>query len=146
MAKDKTTANTSEILLLLAKAKAIAERGAILKQQADALEKKIALARGTEDVTAIARKVARRPTEYFVGDEGPTPELYAAVDRMLRTRRMTFQELLDATGARANRIKGVLMRLQRDEVPLMNLGDERRAIWFIPDQGSMQRLARRRAR
>jgi hypothetical protein len=104
-----------------------------IAQQAKELEKQLRLARGTKDTAS---------TEYRVGDEGPTPELMAVIKRMLEERPLTFQALLDETGARANRIKGCIMRLQREGVSVVNLGNEQKALWFIPDDAVLQRITR----
>lgn len=114
----------------------LAEDAKRLQKEADELQSKLRIARGTRENV----KQARIDTTYFVGDEGPTPELYNAVEHMLRQRSMTFQELLDETGARANRIKGVLMRMQRDEKPLVNLGNDRKALWRVADPGMVRQL------
>ena len=105
-----------------------------LADEAAELQQKLRIARGTRDLKPVSK------TTYFVGDDGPTPELYAAIERMLRQKSMTFQELLDETGARANRIKGVLMRILRDEKPLVNLGNERKALWRIADPSMVKQL------
>ena len=101
------------------------------------------LARGTGDVTAEARAASgaiASPGAYRVGDEGPTPELMQAVHRMLAEHPLTFQQILDMTGARANRVKGVIMRLQREGVPVVNIGTEAKAIWFCPSAEVLKRL------
>lgn len=66
-----------------------------------------------------------------IGDEAPTAELRAIVVRMVRQRPWTFHELTEATGARRGRLSGVLVALQREGEPLVNLGTERRARWFL---------------
>lgn len=134
---------------------ALAESERFLERKVEELARELRLARGTEDLTSraaqtveavspsqdITRKT-RRPTEYFVGDEGPTPELYAVVETLLRQRPRSFQELLDLTGARPNRIKGVIVQLQRRDQPLINLGSDRQALWFIATPQVLERFAR----
>lgn len=66
-----------------------------------------------------------------VGDETETSDVMRAVDGILRVKAMSLQELIAATGVRRNRLSGVLVRLQRDGVPMKNLGDGRRAVWWI---------------
>ena len=131
-AMNKDVRTVTEISTRLSK---LAEETKRLTDEAAELKQKLRIARGTRDNVKMARA-----TEYFVGDEGPTPQLYDAVERMLRQRSMTFQELLDETGARANRIKGVLMRIQRDEKPLVNLGSDRKALWRIADPNMVRQL------
>lgn len=65
-----------------------------------------------------------------VGDETSTEELYASIETMIRFRPMTHGELVEATGARGNRVSGGLVDLQRKGLPVTNLGTERRARWF----------------
>jgi glutaredoxin 2 len=117
----------------------LVERTLTLEEQNRELAARLRSVKGT-------RRDLRAPSagEYHVGDEGPTPELMQVVQRMLTERAMTFQELLDATGARANRIKGVIMRLQRDGVRVVNLGTEAKALWFCPSEAVMDRLVRAR--
>ena len=64
------------------------------------------------------------------------------VHRMLVEHPRTFRELKDMTGAGDNRIKGVLMRLQREGTTLVNLGSDNRAIWFAPGPEALKRLQR----
>lgn len=66
-----------------------------------------------------------------VGDDAPTQVLYAAMERMLAIRPMTFLELSAATGARRGRLSGVIVQMQRNGSPITNLGTERRARWFL---------------
>ena len=105
-------------------------------REIDRLEKQLRLVRGTRDLKA------RSTTEYHVGDDGPTSELYDVVLRMLQERPMTLQALIDETGARANRLKGVVWRLQMNEKRVVNLGTDTKAIWFICSEEVATRLAR----
>ncbi len=93
-----------------------------LHKKIDDLEVKIR-ARGTQDI--------RKKSPLFVGDEGPTSELKAVVKQAISVRGMTLQELSDVTGARRNRISGVLVKLQLDGEKVVNEGDGYRAIWRI---------------
>lgn len=68
---------------------------------------------------------------WAVGDDGETEELRESVVALLRNRALTLQELVDATGARRNRISGVIVKLREAGVPVRNLGDGQRAIWSI---------------
>lgn len=64
------------------------------------------------------------------GDEISTTELYALVERLLREQPMYLQEIVVATGARQNRINGILVRLQRDRRGVVNIGSRVKARWF----------------
>lgn len=67
---------------------------------------------------------------WVAGDEIATSELYALVERLLREQPMYTHEIVAATGARQNRINGVLVRLQRDRRGVVNLGSRVKARWF----------------
>lgn len=115
--------------------KDLVEQARQLRLQAEELEKQARFARGTSDVTA---EVA------LIGDEMPTGALLALVQTLITDKPLTFQELLEATGARDNRVKGVLMRLQREGVKVVNLGSQTKARWFIPDEAVLRRITRSR--
>jgi hypothetical protein len=102
-----------------------------LDESRAALEKMMRFARGTQDNLSKITKAKTDPRNW-VGDNGPTGELLMVIRRMLTTREYTFKELLAETGARDNRIKGVIMRLQRNGVNVVNNGTETRALWHIP--------------
>jgi hypothetical protein len=117
----------------------------------------IALAAGPADVATLAKATATSPARVtaalarlrkanrvfnlgsdvaprwmlVLGDDAPTPALYAAVETMLRERPMTFAELTAATGARRGRLSGVIVQMQRAGRKLANLGTERRARWML---------------
>lgn len=112
----------------------LVEQARQLRLQAEELERKVKLARGTRDLKP-------KDTNH-VGDETSTAELVDAITRLLRVKPMTFQELLEATGARDNRIKGVLMRMQRVGMRLVNLGTEQKALWFLPSDEVFVRIMR----
>lgn len=117
------------------------EKAAELQKQADELLSKSRLARGTRENVRQAKPVAPvQPhrvsppavrSEWWVGDEGPTGDLLETVQRMLTGQAHTFREIKDATGAGDNRIKGVLMRMQREGINLVNVGTDTRALWTI---------------
>lgn len=69
-----------------------------------------------------------------VGDKTATPDLTAQVEALISMRPMSLAELTAATQARANRISGILWRLNRreDKQAAVNVGTQRRAKWFIP--------------
>lgn len=123
----------------------LVEEARQLRLQAEELERKVRMARGTARMrkpTNVIVKPARG--EHYVGDEGPTEQLMAAVRALLTERPHTFQEILEATGARDNRIKGVIMRLQRDGVRVVDLAPTGtgKARWFIPSDEIMRRISR----
>lgn len=123
----------------------LVEQARQLRIQAEQLEKKVLLARGTQRgvrTPNVIVKPARGP--YYVGDEGPTEQLMGAVKAMLEERPLRFQEILDATGARDNRVKGVIMRLQREGVRVLDVAPEGtgKALWFIPSDSVLERLTR----
>lgn len=121
----------------------LVEQARQLRLQAEDLEKR--LARGTRGNVKLARPTVQ-PTRspYWVGDEGPTEELMSTVQRMLMERPCRFTDLLEATGARDNRIKGVIMRLQREGVRVVDVspGGTHKALWFIPSEAVLRRLTR----
>lgn len=126
----------------------LVEQARQLRLQAEELEKSAKLARGTkrnvvpQHTGSIVVKPARGP--YWVGDEGPTEQLMAVLMQMLAERPMRFVEILEATGARDNRIKGVIMRLQREGVRVVDVAPEGtgKALWFIPSDEVLTRLTR----
>ena len=108
--------------------------------------------KATAEIAATAEELSRRLRHVKatrelstpIGDDTTTAVISSAVERLLRERPMLFRDLLEATGARDNRIKGVIMRLQREGVDVVNLGNEQRALWFIPNQELLKRLRARR--
>lgn len=118
----------------------LAEKARNVTEQAEELTRQLRSARGTRDRLPPPAPGPLAPRHY-VGDEGPTPELLEAVRALVTDRPMTHQDLLQATGARADRVKGVLMRIQREDGGrLVNLGNEAKALWFIPDEETLKRL------
>lgn len=124
----------------------LVEQARQLRLQAEDLERRVQLARGTRRVVRaqpnVIVKASRGP--YFVGDDGPTEQLMQVVKEMLTQRPMRFVEILDATGARDNRIKGVIMRLQREGTRVVDVAPEGagKALWFIPSDAVLERIAR----
>lgn len=122
------------------------EQARQLRLAAEALEKQVALARGTKRTKTPTGRVLVKPARgpYFVGDEGSTEELMATITKMLIDRPWRFAELLEATGARDNRIKGVIMRLQREGVRVIDVASagNGKALWFIPSDEVLQRIMR----
>jgi hypothetical protein len=125
----------------------LVEQARQIRMQAEALEKKVTreLARGTQR-NVRPQNVLVKPSHgpHYVGDDGPTEQLMSVVKTMLEERPLRFQEILDATGARDNRVKGVIMRLQREGVRVVDVAPEGtgKALWFIPSDAVLQRLVR----
>lgn len=123
----------------------LVEQARQLRMQAEELEKTAKLARGTQRVVKPGNVIVK-PTRspYYVGDESSTGNLMAVIQRMLTERPWRFQEMLEATGARDNRIKGVIMRLQREGVRVVDVAPEGtgKALWFIPSDEVLVRLMR----
>lgn len=69
---------------------------------------------------------------WVIGDEAPTAELSAAVEKMIAARPYTFAELTLATGARRGRLSGVLVRFQREGRQISNEGgSDRQYRWAM---------------
>lgn len=126
----------------------LVEQARQLRIQATALEKMARTAKGTQRGMMPWTKVLVQPKHgvYFTGDEGTTEELLDVVQRMLTERPWRFSEMLEASGARDNRIKGVLMRLQREGVRVIDIAPEGsgKALWFIPSDAATARVVRAR--
>lgn len=91
--------------------------------------------RSTEDAPD-ARLVYNHGTDYdprwawVIGDQTPTAELSAAVEKMITARPYTFAELTAATGARRGRLSGVLVKFQREGRDITNEnGTDRQYRW-----------------
>lgn len=134
------------------KAKDLVEQARQLRLQAEALEKKVEreLARGTQRNVVPKGNVIVKPARgrWWTGDDGTTEELMGVIQAMLKERPCRFVELLEETGARDNRIKGVIMRLQREGVNVVDVAPEGtgKALWFIPSPEVLARLTRAAAR
>lgn len=124
----------------------LVEQARQLRLQAEQLEVAAKHARGTQRVKRPTQNVIVKPARgpYYVGDEGTTEELMQVVTRMLTDRPWRFSEMLEALGARDNRIKGVIMRLQREGVRVVDVAPEGtgKALWFIPSDAVLTRLMR----
>ncbi len=115
--------------------KTIRENAESLAEQTKKLEAQLRLARGTRDnvTKAIAMNGTQGPL--FIGDETDTSTLINTIERAITGRARTLRELIEITGARRNRISGALVKLQVAKPNVVrNLGDESRAIYFIPEQ------------
>lgn len=119
----------ARILELAARAKQLNADAEALAE-AIALEQSTKFARGTKrDMQPIAR----------VDDVSATP-LYLEMKTMLERRPMTLREVIEATKAEENKVKVVLMRMQREEIGLVNMGNRYRALWYIPSESFRKRM------
>jgi hypothetical protein len=120
------------------------------------------IAHGADPVSALARieqglselratltaQVARGTREIPRIATAPAPEqakspLYDHVRELITDRPMAFRELVAALpkGTLENSIKSVLVRLQRDGHPIVNLGNGARAIWFCDVHDRISQIA-----
>lgn len=85
---------------------------------------------------------------YRVGDDGPVEELTWAVHQLLIERPLFLTDLLEITGASERRLKGVILRLQRRGISVVDVvdGSGGAALWFIPSAAVLHRLKRIAAR
>ncbi len=135
---------------LVEEARQLRLRQEALAKQAEELEKKVKMARGTarmrKATVPAAPNVIVKPSHgpHWVGDEGSTPELMEAIRALITERPLTFQEIIEATGARDNRIKGAITALQRHGARVLDIAPEgtRRAVWFIPSDAVLERIMR----
>lgn len=110
----------------------LVEEARQLRIAAEELEKKVQLARGTREIKRLDR------------EEMSTPDLLQLVKVLIAEKPRTFRELLDLTGARDNRIKGVIMRIQQEGATLVNIGEPTKALWFLPSPEVLKRLRARK--
>lgn len=98
-----------------------AEELATLAQRVEALEAQLQMARGTREIARVAAPASVSP-------------LYTSTETLLSERPHTFRELcmaLKIDGEQENSLKSIIVRLQRDGKPIVNLGNGSRAIWWI---------------
>jgi hypothetical protein len=128
----------------------LVEEARQLRLQAEDLEKRVQLGRGTARMRRPTRNlqanVIVKPAygPHWVGDDGTTQDLMSAIHRLLMERPHTFQEILDATGARDNRVKGAITALQREGTRVVDIAPEgtRKALWFVPSDEVLKRVMR----
>ena len=123
----------------------LAQRSRELAEQADALQKQIAFARGTRDL--VDARVRDNAGRYSItpgksAKRVALDELHATIRHLITERPMLFRDLVELTKADENQIKGVLMRLQRENAGVVNLGNGRIARWFIPSAAILAKLTR----
>lgn len=90
-------------------------------------------AEGTREITPVTR----RPNGTYSGKipDRSTDELYTVIAAMLKERPMRFAEIKHRTEATDNRIKSVLIRLQRSSRNYVNLGNTHKALWaWVSDE------------
>lgn len=69
------------------------------------------------------------------------PDDLMRMERMLRDKPYSHQELIQATGWEPNKIKALITNFSRDpETPLVNLGAANRALWFIPSKKALDEI------
>jgi hypothetical protein len=109
----------------------LVEQARQLRLQAEELERSARHARGTQ------RNVAPKPVPVVK----PARSVYWTGDA---ERPRLFREIVEATEAGENRIKGVIMRLQREGVRVVDVAPEGtgKALWFIPSSAVLERLLR----
>lgn len=145
MDKNTKTARVAQVDLV--------EQARQLRLQAEELEKRVALARGTQRIdsgrakratasTRVIVKPARGP--YWTGNEGTTRELMSMIANMLMERPWLYRDICEATGAGENRIKGAITALQREGRRVVDVAPEGtgKALWFIPSDEVLQRIMR----
>jgi hypothetical protein len=131
----------------------LVEQARQLRIQAEDLEKKVQLARGTARIKReTAKTVPGRPqvivkpsrSPYWTGNEGTTRELMQMIERMLMERPWFYRDIVDATGAGENRIKGAITALQREGRRVVDVAPPGtgKALWFIPSDEVMMRIMR----
>jgi hypothetical protein len=136
----------------------LAQRAEALAAMARDLAEQVRLAKGTRPMPVVAPVAGTtrraRPDEGRYGLKGkdlaaampatePTERLYERVASALESKPMPFRELMSALGPdiNENRVKGILVRLQRDGRGVVNLGNGARAIWWIDRHGRLAEIA-----
>lgn len=131
-----------------ARAQALASDIQQLAAQVDRLRK----VGGTRDLAADTQPATRARSRTAtiapaIVNEAPaesTPDLYQAIERYITEEPRTFRAIKAQFPVTDNRIKSVLIRLQRDGRGVANLGNSARAIWFIPSPEAIDRIAKLR--
>lgn len=126
----------------------LVEQARQLRIQAEELEKTAKLARGTKRLerSRANTPVMVRPTQsrFWTGNEGTTPELMEVIATMLTERPWLYRDIVEATGAGENRIKGAITALQREGRRVLDVAPPHlgKALWFIPSDAVLTRLNR----
>lgn len=123
----------------------LTERTAQLAQQAAELRDRIALEQNVRLARGTKRNV-KQPTPAngvaVTKVDVATSPLYQQMQEMLTKRPYTLREIIESTKAEENKVKVALLRMQRDEVGLENMGNQFRALWYIPSQSFRERMKR----
>lgn len=133
--------------------KDLIEEARQLRIHAEELEKKVQFARGTQRVKRYtAKTVPGRPqvivkpsrSVYWTGNDGTTRDLMSMIERMLTERPWLYRDIVEATGAGENRVKGAITALQREGHRVVDVAPEGtgKALWFIPSAEVMERIMR----
>ena len=77
---------------------------------------------GTED---------RARWTWKIGDATSTKELRTLVERLIEDQPLTTAELVQATGARAGRVGGAIVEIQRSGANVLDLGIGGKGRWFV---------------
>lgn len=123
----------------------LANRTAELTKQTEALQVQFRAARGTQrdmqpmHLGPVPSLVEVQPSEPIVREPAQA-ELYYQIKELITKQPMRFLEIKEQTGAEDNQIKSVMIRLQRDGHGVVNLGNQYKAIWFIPNAALLAKL------
>lgn len=129
---------------------ALVHRAEALEAEARRLHDEARLARGSRDLTMQAPAVVADVVTAAPAKPDATSQLYRDAEAALRVQPRTFRDLCAALAideSNENRLKSVIVRLQRDGHNVVNLGNGARAIWWIDEHDRIGAIAadRRRA-
>jgi len=79
---------------------------------------------------------ARARWIWRVGDRASPESLRASLLALITDQPLTTGELVAATGARASRVSGELVAIQRSGAQVLNLGTKQRHRWFVIPAGA----------
>ncbi len=104
------------------------------KELEDQLAKSARTVKATREI-AVKQIPGDPGRPFFVGNDCTTPELSRAVERCISDRPHTLREIVELTGCtNRNRISGVIVKLSVAGKNVKNIGQARRALWWIPSQ------------
>lgn len=118
-----------------------------LEQGAHELAAGLHRARGTRDIPTHVLPVTAEVVTVAAPDT--KSKLYKDVDAALCDKPHTFRDLCVLLGVQPeaeNSLKSVLVRLQRDGRPVVNLGNGARAIWWIDEHDRIGAIAAGKSR
>lgn len=124
----------------------LAERARVLSHETEQLAQALLLEQQLRTAKGTRRDLAGK-AHAAVAAALPKPSvadspLYEQIRQMVTAKPYTLRDLIAETKAEENKVKVVLLRMQRDEIGLTNLGSQYRALWFIPDAKLLERLKR----